>query len=280
MNELTKIISQFTDVQTAVASLEVEMLKHEQADCPVYHHFSPGLYVREVNLPAGIVAIGHRQKTEHLNVFLQGRVTIVNDDGSTSELKAPMLFTGKPGRKIGYIHEKVVWLNIYPTEETDVETLESMFLEKSENWNNAHLEKIERIADREDYKQAIKEYGFTEDVVRSQSENKDDQIDFPPGTYNVAVYDSCIEGRGLFATADIKTGNEIAIARINGFRTPAGRYTNHSMNPNAMMAIEGNDIYLVATKNIAGCKGGELGEEITVNYRDTLNMLGVKKCLV
>ena len=37
-----------------VADLEKEMLEMPQADCPVAHHFGPGIYIREVTLPAGI----------------------------------------------------------------------------------------------------------------------------------------------------------------------------------------------------------------------------------
>jgi hypothetical protein len=90
--------------------------------------------MREVTIPSGSIAIGHHQNFEHMNIFLKGRVTMVNSDGTTSELNAPMCFVGKPGRKIGYIHEDVVWLNVYPTEETSVEKLEAHYLTKSEGF--------------------------------------------------------------------------------------------------------------------------------------------------
>jgi len=118
----------------SIELLEAEMLKHKQVDCPVIHRLSPGLYIREVRIPAGTVAIGHFQKTEHLNIFLQGRVTMLNENGTTSELVAPMIFTGKPGRKVGYINEDMIWMNIYPTTETDIEKLESTYLDKSDSW--------------------------------------------------------------------------------------------------------------------------------------------------
>lgn len=270
MNAVNEIIKRFTDMSVAVDTLEVEMLKQEQEQCPVYHHFSPGLYIREVNLPAGIVAIGHRQRKKHLNIFLKGKVSIINDDGSVSDIEAPMLFTGKPGRKCGYIHEDTVWLNIYPTDERDIETLEATFLDKSQNWQDAQVEKAVRIGDREDYKKVLEEYGFTEDVVRSQSENFNDQIPFPNGSYPVGVFDSSIEGKGLFATANIKAGDIIAPARILDKRTPAGRYTNHALEPNATMESFGDTINLIALKDIHGCRGGIVGDEITVNYRDVL----------
>jgi hypothetical protein len=40
-----------------------------------------------------------------------------------------MTFIGKPGRKVAYILETVVFQNVYATEETDIEKLENMFIE-------------------------------------------------------------------------------------------------------------------------------------------------------
>jgi hypothetical protein len=264
-----------------INALEKEMLKQEQVECPVIHRFSPGVYVREVSIPAGTLAIGHRQKTEHLNVFLKGKVTMLNEDGSTTELTAPMIFTGKPGRKCGYITEDVVWLNVYPTEETDIEKLESIYLDKTLTFEES--DKIRLLtcnhADREDYRQVLVEFGFTEEIARRQSENELDQIPFPHGGYKVGVFNSPIEGKGLFATASIAEGEVIAPARIDGMRTPAGRFTNHAKEPNAEMVRIGENIYLKATKDIAGCKGGHLGEEITINYRQALRLNGEMKCL-
>jgi len=283
MDENLPISQDINDFAISVAGkmdkLEVAMLQQPQVECPVYHHLSPGLYIREVNMPAGIVALGHYQKTEHLNIFLKGRVSMVGDNGEVTELRAPMIFTGHPGRKCGYIHEDVVWLNIYPTTETDIETLENTFVDKSDNWKSIQsLSIASRIADREDYYKALSEYGISEDDVRRQSENESDMIPFPSGSYGVGVFDSCIEGRGLFATSPFKIGDIIAPARIGVNRTPAGRFTNHSAAPNAEFVSIGNDIVLVATSDIAGCHGGQLGHEITVDYRKTMELVGGKKC--
>jgi hypothetical protein len=258
------------------------MMTLPQANCPVIHRFGPGLYIREVLIPAGSYAIGHYQKFDHFNVLLKGRVTMLNDDGSAVELVAPMAFTGRPGRKIGYVHEDMVWQNIYSTTETDVETLESMLLDKSKEFvsfseSKMSIEKINHEADREDYKKCLDEYGFTEETARSQSEMEHDRIDLPYGAWKIKVGDSAIEGKGLFATADINEGDLIANARVKGCRTIAGRYTNHSKNPNSVMVKRMNgDIDLVALRNINGCQGGLNGEEITINYRDALSLSGLK----
>ena len=85
MNDMAEFF-QSTDLisrDEKVAALEVFSLKEEQIDCPVIHSFSPGIYTREVHLPAGIFAIGHHQKKEHLNIFLKGKVTMLNDYGTT-----------------------------------------------------------------------------------------------------------------------------------------------------------------------------------------------------
>lgn len=254
--------------------LEEEFLKHPQVDCPVMHRFGPGIYIREVTVPAGSLAIGHRQRYAQMNVFLKGRVTITNDDGSTTELVAPMTFVGPPGRKVGYVKEDMVWLNVYATDETDIKTLEAMFLDKSEVWQAAQpAQQIGCTADVSDYHRAIAAFGFTDELARKQSFDESDQIPFPHGSYKVAVSASAIEGKGLFATAAICEAEVIAPARIDGMRTPAGRYTNHSANPNAcMVMLDSGDINLVALKPIKGCAGGNLGEEITIDYRGALSL--------
>lgn len=263
--------------EQALQVVEKTMLDMPQVDCPVIHRFGPGVYIREVTIPADTFAIGHHQNFEHMNVMLKGRVTVLNDDGSTAELVAPMMFVGKPGRKIGYIHEDVVWLNVYATDETDVETLESTFITKSDTWMESSAAKsmalLKNTVDSDDYKKVLAEFGFTEEQAREQAESESDMTDLPFGGYKIKVDRSEIEGKGLFATAAIDPGELIAPARIDGKRTIAGRYTNHSVSPNAkMVMLENGDIDLIATKPINGCKGGENGEEITINYREALSL--------
>jgi len=270
-----------------VDHIEELMLEEDQADCPVVHHFGPGVYMREVSIPAGVFSIGHHQKLDHLNIMLKGRVIMINPDGSKSDVRAPIIFTAPPGRKVGYIVEDMVWLNVYPTNETDIETLENTYLDKSDVWEKSReakkiTQQMEHECDRVDFKSVLEETGFTEQIAREQSENETDQIDMPEGYRNYRLADSNIEGKGFFLTSPVNKGDIIAPARINGKRTPAGRYVNHSSSPNAKMVIfENNDIYLVADARIEGCKGGSSGEEVTICYRQALSLSrgGEKICL-
>jgi hypothetical protein len=248
-----------------IDELEGWMLTQPQAPCNVRHRFALGLYIREVTILADTYAIGHHQKREHMNVMLTGSVTIIREDGSHEYLVAPQSFVAPPGRKVGYIHEDMVWLNIYATEETDIDTLEAMFLEKSPTYQAQDSPPL--LTHDGDFEQMLCDLGVTAQQVREQSEETSDQIPFPNGDYKVKVGPSRIEGTGLLATSDIEAGEFICHARIYGKRTPAGRYINHSRTPNAEMMDLAGDILVRALRDIPGSRGGQDGEEITVDYR-------------
>ena len=270
-----------------VEQVEAALLKLPQIDCPLTHRFAPGLCIREVVMPAGATVIGHTHRMADLNVLVSGRLTLLMEDGSLKELVAPLSFVGKPGRKIAYIQETVTWQNIWPTTViaggevlqlgTSIEAIEAYYLDKSGAWQadqaqRLALARMEREPDRADYEAFLAEHGLDEKRVRHISENPLDQMPMPEAeSCRVQVLESPIEGLGLFATGPFAAGEVIAPARVGFHRTPAGRFTNHSGNPNAaMLAKEDGDIDLIALRPIAGCRGGQPGEEITVDYRQAI----------
>jgi hypothetical protein len=216
-----------------------------------------------------------------LNIMLTGAVAILKDDGTTEVLRAPMIFVGKPGRKVGFVIETCVWQNVYATEERDIDKLEATFLDKSETWQAYHatqqaLAYQSRQADRDDFSDLIADAGFSAETVKEQSENESDQIGMPPGYAAITIRASAIEGLGVFLSYPVEAGALIGPARIDWMRTPLGRYTNHSSNPNAQFVRSDNGhIYLVALRRIAGCEGGSMGEEVTVDYRQALSLSGI-----
>lgn len=274
--EAIKAVLMHPDMIANIERVERMAFKHEQMPCPVIHRFAPGLYIREITMPAGAFCIGAEHTVEHLNVMLAGRVSVRNDAGTVTELVAPLSYVGKPGKKVGYVHEDVVWQNIFATDETDIETLESMFVVKGSAWgedNAARLRpSLQDLFDRDDYRRVLAEYSIPHEVALAQSLNTEDMRPFPYGGYKVMVTDSPIEGRGLFATAEIELGEVIAPARIGDKRTPAGRYTNHSASPNAKFVPTRDGLNLVATRRITGMTGGRVGEEITIDYRQALEL--------
>lgn len=258
-----------------IEALETKMLGETQVKCEVFHHFpEAGIYLREVRLPAGAFVVGHHQNFPHTNIFARGRVTVLLNDGTTKELIAPMVFQGEAGRKVGYIHEDVVWYNLYRIEERDVEKLESTLLTKSESFNRRPVDEQKLLAAmeaRSDYKFLLDEKGFKQYDVDVVVLNEEDMIDMPDGSYKYQLGPSLIHGKGVFATADYGEGEQVGVAKIGNKRTPLGRFTNHSKTPNARMvfADDGN-VYLHTLRAIEGQRGGNIGEEIVIDYREPL----------
>lgn len=118
------------------------------------------------------------------------------------------------------------------------------------------------MTDQEDYSCMLGELGVTEELVRSQSENTDDLIPVESENARTAVSD--IEGTGVFATKSFPENSRVALARVGSQRTPVGRYTNHSKNPNSKMVPTGGDVLLVTTRPVVE------GEELTVDYRQVV----------
>lgn len=274
MNSALSVLNDLSSL--SIETIEEELLSMPQVDCPVVHHFGPGLYIRELAMKAGTLAVGHRQRFSHMNIVLQGKVAMLQADGSVKEICAPTMFVGEPGRKVGWVLEDVVWQNIYATELTDIEELETYFLDKSEGWLKSPIQALLGYIDQrgiDEFNAMVQELGFSPELVRTQSENTLDQIPMPMGSWRFKVSDSKIEGKGIFATADMVEGDVVGPARRNGFRTPLGRFTNHSDEPNAaMIRVMDDEIVLVALGDIRGCKGGQNGDEITIDYRQALTL--------
>lgn len=250
------------------------LLDMPQAECSVYHRFGPDIYIRELHMKAGTIAVGHKQRFEHINILLKGKVLMFNPDETTTTLEAPLFFIGKPGQKVGYVLEDVVWQNIYSTKETDIDTLENIFLDKDSEFVNNQLkhtasQKLNLIEVQADYLDLLDELQITEEQVQEQVQ-LDNVCDYVLPE-NIRITNSPIHGKGIFATASIPKNTKIALAKINDERTLIGRYTNHSNVPNCtMVLLDNGDIELHSITDIVGCLGGQLGEELTVNYRDVL----------
>ena len=267
-----KNISEYTPEE--MVKFEVALLKSPQAQTPVYHTFGPNLYIRELHVPAGTFATGREQKNAQMNVVLKGSCTFYTPEGVKQTISAPHMMVAPAGKKVGIFLEDSIWLNIYSTDKKDVLSIEQdiftdsvALYEQEEALGELYSEVIE--LEREDYNEACRYLGFTPEQVQEMAEYEGDLIPFPDGTYSVMVRPSMLHGLGLFATAPIKAGDIIAKGRIDGKRTPAGRYTNHSALPNARMVMsDDGDVDLVACEDIGGSTGGLMGDEVTVNYID------------
>jgi len=248
--------------------IEKLILQHNQTECPVIHSFGPGIYIREVTFFKGIFVIGHRQKKEHLNIMLSGKIAMIDEKTlQVNEITAPLRFVGKPGRKMGYVIETCTWLNVYSTDETDIEKLEEMFLDKSDDWkeNNREIERLSAIitqSDRDDFQLFLNEVKRTDEEY-SLNYAKFKEID----GYVQTIRDSAIHGKGVFSSLKIKENEIICPVSIDGKLTQFGRYVNHSIYPSCRLKKVGDNVFLKSNCEIPGCIGSTKGTELTINYR-------------
>lgn len=106
-----------------VERLEARLEHLPQVECPVRHHFAPGVYVREMTIPAGTVATGAVHKTEHLTILSAGHCLLTTEDG-VKELYAPCTLLSKSGIKRSIVAlTECVLSTIHPTTETDLDKL-------------------------------------------------------------------------------------------------------------------------------------------------------------
>ena len=63
-----------------VQALEVEMKKLPQVECPLFHHFMPGMYVRELHIPRDALTVGKIHKFPCLNFLTKGERTTLIDE--------------------------------------------------------------------------------------------------------------------------------------------------------------------------------------------------------
>jgi hypothetical protein len=121
-------------VATRFDELEAKIAELPQAEFETVGHFAPGVYARELRLPAGALLTGKIHKTEHLNIVC-GDITVHNvEEGTTRRICGHEIFVSKPGtRRAGFTHRPTIWTTIHPTEETDVDKIEQLVIEPHVN---------------------------------------------------------------------------------------------------------------------------------------------------
>lgn len=130
MNELVKR-------KRSVYELQMELSKHPQKECPLVHIFSPGLYIREIHMPADTVIVSEKHLTTHRFFVIKGKVLVKVNDDQWDFLEAPFEGVTEAGTKrVLVIVEDCIWatthkLDMVQGNEGDLPTEEMLeFVEK------------------------------------------------------------------------------------------------------------------------------------------------------
>lgn len=99
-------------LETAMRALN-EKFNQSEPECPLTHHFAPSVYGREIFMPKGTLMLGKIHKHAHLNVLIQGRVSVKTATGIV-EYVAPKVMVSEAGtQRALYIHEDTIWLTVH-----------------------------------------------------------------------------------------------------------------------------------------------------------------------
>lgn len=116
-----------------------------QIQPPVLHHFAPGMYGREILLPADSLTVGKIHKHAHLNIISMGKCRVLTEDGVQS-LEAPYTFVSKPGTKrVVYAITDVVWTTCHLAESTGLEEIEAEVIAPSYEALELSAEQLELL---------------------------------------------------------------------------------------------------------------------------------------
>lgn len=119
-----------------IDKLEAAMVTNfDEVECPLTHIFTPGLYARQIFMPAGSLIVSKIHKTEHPFIVSKGSVSVWIEDGEEIFIEAPHTGITKPGtRRVLYIHENCTWTTFHanPDNENEIE-VEERIIEKHHN---------------------------------------------------------------------------------------------------------------------------------------------------
>lgn len=121
MNAVPELVGQLASFET-ITELErisrecLERGIFEPAEVKLEHFFAPGVYLRQVTMPAGASIVGKIHKTEHLCIVSRGRVISCTEFEGTREIAGPCTFVTPAGTKRAlYVLEECVWATVHPT---------------------------------------------------------------------------------------------------------------------------------------------------------------------
>ena len=129
-------------LESAMRSMDGQL----NGDDLVCHYFSPGVYVRQMDIVAGTIVVGKIHKHDHMVVLTKGSVKISTE--FTSEvITAPRVWTCPAGSKRAiYAIEDAQWLNIHenPSNTKDLDEIEGNVI--AEDYESYDKNKHKRVS--------------------------------------------------------------------------------------------------------------------------------------
>ena len=114
------------DLIQKLFAIEAGLATLPQAEIPVKHYFSNGVYAREISVPAGSLIIGKMHRFSQINIVTKGDMSVLTENGWV-RMTAGHTFDSPAGiKRAGYAHEDTVWTTICGTDETDTDKIDEV----------------------------------------------------------------------------------------------------------------------------------------------------------
>lgn len=112
------------------AALSTDPAEFPRLNCPLVHRFVPGIYAREIFMPAGTFAVGKIHLKAHLSVIL-GDISFASTVEGLRRVTGCETFECEAGiKRAVYAHEDTWWTTFHPnpTDERDLAKLEALLI--------------------------------------------------------------------------------------------------------------------------------------------------------
>jgi len=110
----------------AVTNKLLALPQGDQIEMEVKHTIDNGMYMRELFIPKGSFLVGKIHKVPCLNIVSKGDISVITETGS-ARVQAGYTVASPAGiQKMGYAHEDTVFINVFRTDETDLEKIEQL----------------------------------------------------------------------------------------------------------------------------------------------------------
>ena len=117
----------------------------EQTELPLKHSFAPGVYAREMEIPAGTLLIGKIHKHGHHNFLMKGSIIVLTEANGVELLQAPLMIVSEEGtQRIGYAVTDTVWTTIHENKDNseDLDVIEKRTVVKTKAKYIEHKNKL------------------------------------------------------------------------------------------------------------------------------------------
>jgi len=129
--------------QEVIDSVEEAMDRHTSLSngYKLEEAFTPGIYVRELTMPAGQLVFSLIHKQEHPYLVTKGKVSVY-DGEQIYDIEAPFKGVTKAGTKrVLYTHEETTWITFHPTNEKREDMAEVITCERFSDYEKLEVSK-------------------------------------------------------------------------------------------------------------------------------------------